>query len=87
MTTIRTIEVDEATAVALEACAAEKEITVAQLLADWAGQAAVDAVSDEDWSIALARLAEYDRTGVSHGVDEVFAEFRDQLEEAITGRK
>ena len=43
----------------------------------------------ENYSTArdLARLAEYDRTGLSYGVEESFAEFREQLERALAERK
>jgi hypothetical protein len=89
MTAMRAIEVDETTAAALEKSAAEQGVSVADLLAELAGVLSPDdaAVSKQDWSIALERLAEYDRTGVSCGVDEVFAEFHEQLEAALAVRK
>lgn len=90
MTAMRAIEVDEETAAALERSAAEQGVSVAELLAELAvalSPALQAEACEEDWSEDMARLAEYDRTGVSHGVDEVFAEFHEQLDQALANRK
>jgi hypothetical protein len=90
MTAMRATDVDEATAAALEQSAAEQGVSVAELLAELAAALSPvpqAATCEEDWSEDLARLADYDGTGVSHGVDEAFAEFHAQLDHALAGRK
>jgi len=38
-----------------------------------------DALEDVHWAEAIASLAEYDRTGESFSVEEVFAELRERV--------
>lgn len=89
MTVTRTIEVDEATAVALEASAAEQGVSVAELLAELALTLLATPPAQacaEDWSEDLARFAEYERTGISYDMDECLAEFHAKLDQALAAK-
>jgi hypothetical protein len=86
---LRQIEVDGATADALEACARERGVSVRELLADWAVTAAetpqdfesMRATGRGPWAPEVLaedarRLAEYERTGKGVPWEEVRAWMR-----------
>lgn len=70
-----TIDLDEETAALLDAAAKAAgeapEAFVRRVIAD--------VLRDAHWAPAIASLAEYDRTGESYALEEVFAELRDRV--------
>ncbi|HEY3812558.1 MAG TPA: hypothetical protein VGL66_04985 [Caulobacteraceae bacterium] len=79
----RTIEVDEGTAAALEELAADRGVSVRALVADLAGML----YPGPDWSEDIARIEEYERTGVAEDAAVVMAEFQRRVAEAAAKRK
>ena len=77
----RTIEVDEATAAALERLAADRGVTVPEMVAELA------AALNEDWAEDFRRAAEYDRTGESISLEEGVAHFRNAVEDRIRSKE
>ncbi|MBI5942261.1 MAG: hypothetical protein HY859_17775 [Caulobacterales bacterium] len=70
-----TIELDEETAFRLRIAAR----TAGEAPDAFATRVLVDAVEAAYWAPAQASLAEYERTGVSYSVEEVFADLRARL--------
>jgi hypothetical protein len=79
----RTIEVDEATAAALEQTAADQGVSVRELMAQLASML----MPGPDWTEDIARVEEYERTGIAYEAKEVMAEFERQVSEAAAKRK
>lgn len=79
----RTIEVDEGTAAALEEMAADRGVSVRVLMADLAAMLH----PRPDWSEDIARIEEYERTGVAEDAAVVMAEFERRVAEAAAKRK
>lgn len=54
---------------------------------DYAASLLQSTVFETDWSLAEARLAEFDRTGVSHDGDTVLREFQRNVAEGVARRR
>lgn len=72
-----TIELDEETAFHLRIAAR----TAGETSGAFAARVFAEAVEAAYWAPAQASIAEYERTGVSYSVEEVFADLRAQLAE------